>query len=307
MDYKKLSSEILSKGSFLCIGLDTDLTKIPKHLLDTEDPQFEFNKQIVDATHHFAIAYKPNLAFYEAEGVKGWQSLEKTVCYIKDNYPDLFVIADAKRGDIGNTSKLYAKAFFEKLPFDAITVAPYMGEDSITPFLEYPNKWVILLALTSNKGSLDFQHNANADTDQSLHQEVLTKSKKWSTKQNMMYVVGATQADKLREIREIVPDNFLLVPGVGAQGGSLEEVAKYGMNDSCGLIVNSSREIIYASNDKNFAGAAAKIAFEKYQQPMRQYLQAYGLLWCNFFYQVYRPLSTGDFFYILLQKYNPYF
>lgn len=278
MDYKKLSSEILSKGSFLCIGLDTDLTKIPKHLLDTEDPQFEFNKQIVDATHHFAIAYKPNLAFYEAEGVKGWQSLEKTVCYIKDNYPDLFVIADAKRGDIGNTSKLYAKAFFEKLPFDAITVAPYMGEDSITPFLEYPNKWVILLALTSNKGSLDFQHNANADTDQSLHQEVLTKSKKWSTKQNMMYVVGATQADKLREIREIVPDNFLLVPGVGAQGGSLEEVAKYGMNDSCGLIVNSSREIIYASNDKNFAGAAAKIAFEKYQQPMRQYLQAYGLL-----------------------------
>ncbi len=296
MDYKKLSSEILSKGSFLCIGLDTDLTKIPKHLLDTEDPQFEFNKQIVDATHHFAIAYKPNLAFYEAEGVKGWQSLEKTVCYIKDNYPDLFVIADAKRGDIGNTSKLYAKAFFEKLPFDAITVAPYMGEDSITPFLEYPNKWVILLALTSNKGSLDFQHNANADTDQSLHQEVLTKSKKWSTKQNMMYVVGATQADKLREIREIVPDNFLLVPGVGAQGGSLEEVAKYGMNDSCGLIVNSSREIIYASNDKNFAGAAAKIAFEKYQQPMRQYLQAYGLLWCNFFLPSISSVIYGRFF-----------
>ncbi len=278
MNKAELFGQIKEKGSFLCIGLDTDLKKIPPYLLETEDPQFEFNKQIVDATEHLAIAYKPNLAFYEIYGTKGWASLEKTAHYIKERYPEIFLIADAKRGDIGNTSKMYAEAYLKNLPFDAITVAPYMGEDSVKPFLEFPDKWVILLALTSNKGADDFQHIINVDEGNRLYQEVLIKSQNWGNKENMMYVVGATRAEKLEEIRKIVSDHFLLVPGVGAQGGSLEEVAKYGMNDSCGLIVNSSREIIYAGNDENFAKAAAKIAYDKYQQPMNNLLIEKGLL-----------------------------
>ncbi len=278
MNKAELFGQIKEKGSFLCIGLDTDLKKIPPYLLETEDPQFEFNKQIVDATEHLAIAYKPNLAFYEIYGTKGWASLEKTAHYIKERYPEIFLIADAKRGDIGNTSKMYAEAYLKNLPFDAITVAPYMGEDSVKPFLEFPDKWVILLALTSNKGADDFQHIINVDEGNRLYQEVLIKSQNWGNKENMMYVVGATRAEKLEEIRKIVSDHFLLVPGVGAQGGSLEEVAKYGMNDSCGLIVNSSREIIYADNDENFAKAAAKIAYHKYQQPMNNLLIEKGLL-----------------------------
>lgn len=257
----ELVGHIKKKKSFLCIGLDTDLTKIPAHLLDAEDPIFEFNKQIIDATHDLCVSYKPNMAFYETEGVKGWISLEKTIQYINKHYPDLFTIADAKRGDIGNTSKMYAKAFLEKLNFDSITVAPYMGEDSVSPFLEYPNKWVILLALTSNKGAFDFQTNHN------LYQDVLKVSQKWGNSDNMMYVVGATKAEMLKEIRKIVPDSFLLVPGVGAQGGSLEEVANYGMNRQCGLLVNSSRGIIYASAGKDFAQKAREEA-QKLQQEM---------------------------------------
>ena len=278
MNYKELVEQIRKKGSFLCIGLDSDIKKIPVHLLGYDDPQFEFNKAIVDATHHLAVAYKPNLAFYEAEGSKGWASFEKTVNYIKATYPEIFVIADAKRGDILNTSSLYARAFFETLPCDAMTVAPYMGEDSVSPFLEYPGKWVVLLDLTSNKGSFDFQHMVNAETGKELYQEVLIHSQKWANKENMMYVVGATQATKLAEIRQIVPDHFLLVPGVGAQGGSLAEVAEYGMNNDCGLIVNSSREIIFASKGEDFAEVAAKVAEEKYQQPMKELLTQKGLV-----------------------------
>ena len=278
MHYKELVEQIRKKGSFLCIGLDSDIKKIPVHLLGYDDPQFEFNKAIVDATHHLAVAYKPNLAFYEAEGSKGWASFEKTVNYIKATYPEIFVIADAKRGDILNTSSLYARAFFETLPCDAMTVAPYMGEDSVSPFLAYPGKWVVLLDLTSNKGSFDFQHMVNAETGKELYQEVLIHSQKWANKENMMYVVGATQANKLAEIRQIVPDHFLLVPGVGAQGGSLAEVAEYGMNNDCGLIVNSSREIIFASKGEDFAEVAAKVAEEKYQQPMKELLTQKGLV-----------------------------
>ncbi|MCW3086523.1 MAG: orotidine-5-phosphate decarboxylase [Bacteroidetes bacterium] len=248
----ELFENIKKKKSFLCIGLDTDLTKIPAHLLLEEDPAFEFNKQIIDATHDLCVSYKPNMAFYETEGVKGWISLEKTINYINEKYPDQFTIADAKRGDIGNTSSMYAKAFLEKMNFDSITVAPYMGEDSVMPFLEYPNKWVILLALTSNKGAFDFQTTLNGNNE-ALYKQVLETSKKWGNADNLMYVVGATKAEMLTEIRSIVPDNFLLVPGVGAQGGSLNEVAKYGMNDQCGLLVNSSRGIIYAGNGKDFA------------------------------------------------------
>lgn len=277
MDYTQLFEQIREKKSFLCIGLDTDIKKMPKHLLEYPDPQFEFNREIVDATHNYAIAYKPNLAFYEAEGVKGWTAFEKTVKYIKENYPEIFIIADAKRGDILNTSSLYARAFFETLPCDAMTVAPYMGEDSVSPFLGYPGKWVILLDLTSNKGSFNFQHIVNAATGKELYQEVLIQSQTWGSKENMMYVVGATQASKLADIRQIVPDHFLLVPGVGAQGGSLSEVAEYGMNNYCGLIVNSSREIIYAS-EENFALEAAKVAYHKYQQPMETLLREKGLL-----------------------------
>jgi len=265
MTKQELFSNIKKKKSFLCIGLDTDITKIPKHLLSSEDPIFEFNKQIIDATHDLCVAYKPNTAFYEAEGLKGWQSLEKTINYINTNYPDQFTIADAKRGDIGNTSKMYAKAFLENLNFNSITVAPYMGEDSVNPFLEYKNKWVIVLALTSNQGSKDFQTNevlspSGGGRGRKTYEHILEISKKWGTSENMMYVVGATKAEMLSDIRKIIPNHFLLVPGVGAQGGSLQEVAKYGMNKECGLLVNSSRGIIYASSDKNFAEKAREEA-----------------------------------------------
>jgi orotidine-5'-phosphate decarboxylase len=249
MTKQELFATIRKKQSFLCIGLDSDITKIPVHLLDSEDPVFEFNKQIIDATHDLCVSYKPNTAFYESAGLKGWQSLERTIEYLRSNHPGLFTIADAKRGDIGNTSKMYAKAFLETLGFDSITVAPYMGEDSVTPFLEFKNKWVILLALTSNKGAVDFQ-------TPDLYKKVLSTSQKWANAENMMYVVGATQAESLKEIRNIVPEHFLLVPGVGAQGGSLADVAKFGMNKECGLLVNSSRGIIYASAGKDFAEKA---------------------------------------------------
>ncbi len=265
MTFFQIFEQIQRKQSFLCIGLDTDLKKIPPHLLTFEDPAFEFNKQIIDATHDLAIAYKPNLAFYENQGVTGWQTLEKTAKYIKEKDKNLFLIADAKRGDIGNTSGQYAAAFFETLPFDAITVAPYMGEDSITPFLSYPGKWIILLALTSNKGAMDFQF-AQDHTGAKLYERVLKKSQDWGSKDNLMYVVGATQAKMLHDIRKMIPDHFLLVPGIGAQGGSLEEVAKYGMNSYCGLIVNSSRGIIYASKGKDFAEKAREEAMMLQEQ-----------------------------------------
>jgi orotidine-5'-phosphate decarboxylase len=264
MTRQELFDLIRRKKSFLCVGLDSDYSKIPDFLKNTDDPVFEFNKQIILHTYEFAIAYKPNQAFYESLGVKGWQSLEKTIEFLKGF--DVFTIADAKRGDIGNTSKMYAKAFFEKLDFDAVTVAPYMGIDSVSPFLEYQNKWVILLALTSNKGAFDFQFGVNQETSRKLFEEVIIKSQQWGTKENMMYVVGATQANMLADIRNIAPDHFLLVPGVGAQGGSLEEVAKYGLNDRCGLIVNSSREIIFASKEKNFAEKAGLKAKELQQK-----------------------------------------
>jgi orotidine-5'-phosphate decarboxylase len=266
MTRQELVENIKRKKSFLCIGLDTDVTKIPQHLLKEKDPVFEFNKQIIDATHDLCVSYKPNMAFYETEGVNGWISLEKTIAYINDKYPDQFTIADAKRGDIGNTSKMYAKAFFEKLNFNSITVAPYMGEDSVTPFLEYKDKWVILLALTSNPGAKDFQLN------NSLYQRVLETSKNWGNADNLMYVVGATKAEMLSEIRKMIPDNFLLVPGVGAQGGSLQEVAKYGMNEQCGLLVNSSRGVIYAGNGTDFASKAREEA-KKLQSEMSELLE----------------------------------
>ncbi|MDP5139879.1 MAG: orotidine-5'-phosphate decarboxylase, partial [Spirosomaceae bacterium] len=255
------------------VGLDTDLRKIPKHLLDTEDPVFEFNKQIIDATEKYAVAYKPNIAFYEAMGQKGWESLRKTLEYIPDN---CFTIADAKRGDIGNTSGLYARAFFDEsssgMSFDSVTVAPYMGRDSVTPFLEFEGKWVILLGLTSNIGSADFQHLRINDSEEKLFERVLKTSQQWASAEQMMYVVGATQAAELKAIRQIIPDHFLLVPGVGAQGGSLKEVSENGMNSSCGLLVNSSRGIIYASSEKNFAEVAAHEA-QKLQQEMAEYLE----------------------------------
>ncbi len=254
MTRQQLFQLIQKKKSFLCVGLDSDYSKIPDFLKELDDPVFEFNKQIIQQTHEFTIAYKPNLAFYESLGTKGWQSLEKTIEFLKKY--NVLTIADAKRGDIGNTSKMYAKAFFENLDFDAVTVAPYMGVDSVSPFLEYQNKWVILLALTSNKGAFDFQFAVNKETSRKFFEEVIIKSQQWGTADNMMYVVGATQANMLADIRKIAPDHFLLVPGVGAQGGSLEEVAKYGMNDHCGLIVNSSREIIFASKEKDFAEKA---------------------------------------------------
>ena len=298
MTRQELFENIKKKKSFLCVGLDTDITKIPQHLLKLEDPVFEFNKQIIDATKDFAVSFKPNMAFYETQGAKGWISLEKTINYINELSPDFFTIADAKRGDIGNTSKMYAKAFLENLNFDSITVAPYMGEDSVTPFMEYKNKWVILLALTSNSGAHDFQLNEMYSTFEKgidvnsplekgidvnstfekgidvnsplekgargieLYQQVLAKSKSWSTPDNMMYVVGATKAEMLTDIRKIVPESFLLVPGVGAQGGSLEAVAKFGMNKQCGLLVNSSRGIIYASTAENFAEKAREEAMK---------------------------------------------
>jgi len=275
MDYTKLFENIVKKHSFLCVGLDSEIEKIPSFLLRKKDPVFEFNKRIIDATHKYSIAYKPNVAFYECYGSKGWLTLEATVRYIKENYPDIFVIADAKRGDIGNTSKMYAKAFLENMPFDAITVAPYMGEDSVTPFLSYKEKWVVLLALTSNKGADDFQYH-NEDGIK-LFERVLSVSQKWGTFNNMMYVVGATRAEMLKDIRKIVPDHFLLVPGVGAQGGSLEDVARYGMNSKCGLLVNSSRGIIFADSTENFDKIAGDKAREM-QQEMETYLSERNLI-----------------------------
>ena len=275
MDHAQLFENIVKKRSFLCVGLDSEIDKIPAFLLDTQDPVFEFNRRIIDATWKYSVAYKPNVAFYECYGAKGWQSLESTVNYIKENYPDLFVIADAKRGDIGNTSKMYAKAFLENMPFDAITVAPYMGEDSVTPFLSYKDKWVVLLALTSNKGADNFQYH-NEDGIK-LYERVLTLSQHWGTINNLMYVVGATRAEKLKDIRKLVPDHFLLVPGVGAQGGSLEEVAKYGMNSKCGLLVNSSRGIIFADSSENFDVVAGQKAKE-IQIDMEIYLRHHKLI-----------------------------
>ncbi|MFD0993220.1 orotidine-5'-phosphate decarboxylase [Tenacibaculum geojense] len=270
MTTQQLIDEIHRKKSFLCIGLDVDINKIPKRLLLEEDPIFTFNKAIIDATHHLCVAYKPNTAFYEAYGIKGWQSLEKTINYINHKYPEIYTIADAKRGDIGNTSTMYAKAFFEDLSFDSVTVAPYMGKDSVEPFLAFEDKHTILLALTSNQGAFDFQ-TQKIDSEE-VYKTVLKTSKTWKNAHNLMYVVGATKAKYFKEIRQIIPDNFLLVPGVGAQGGNLEEVCKYGMNDSIGLLINSSRGIIYASNEDDFAEAAAKNA-QQLQAQMQTILE----------------------------------
>ena len=267
MTTQELISQIKIKKSFLCVGLDVDLNKIPKHLLETEDPIFEFNKAIIDATHDLAVAYKPNIAFFEAYGIKGWISLQKTINYINEKHPEIFTIADAKRGDIGNTSSMYAKAFFEDLNFDSVTIAPYMGKDSVEPFLAFENKHAILLALTSNEGAFDFQ-TLQVDGKE-VYKHVLETSKTWKNSENLMYVVGATKAEYFTEIRKIVPDSFLLVPGVGAQGGSLSEVCKYGMNDNVGLLINSSRGIIYASNGTDFAETARTEAL-KMQQEMEE-------------------------------------
>lgn len=275
MNKQQLLDNIRSKKSFLCVGLDTDIKKIPEHLLNEEDPIFAFNKAIIDATAPYCVAYKPNLAFYEAFGVKGIIAFEKTVKYIRENHPDQFIIADAKRGDIGNTSAMYARTFFEEYNLDAVTVAPYMGEDSVTPFLGYDGKWVILLALTSNKGSHDFQLTENTDGEK-LFQKVLRKSQEWAGSEQMMYVVGATQGQAFEEIRKIVPHHFLLVPGIGAQGGSLAEVCKYGMTSECGLLVNSSRAIIYADKSEDFAKAAANAA-KAVQQEMATELETRGI------------------------------
>lgn len=270
MNRKELFEQIRKKRSFLCVGLDTDIKKIPECLLNEEDPIFAFNRAIIDATQAYCVAYKPNLAFYESLGVKGWIAFEKTVNYIREHYPEQFIIADAKRGDIGNTSELYARSFFEHLDLDAVTVAPYMGEDSVKPFLVYDNKWVICLALTSNKGSHDFQLTEDAAGER-LFEKVLRVAQTWATQDQMMFVVGATQGKLFEDIRRVAPDHFLLVPGVGAQGGSLQEVVKYGMNSHCGLIVNSSRAIIYADKSPAFAEAAA-VAAHKVQQEMEECL-----------------------------------
>ena len=271
MTTQQLVEQIHKKQSFLCIGLDTDLEKIPPHLLSEEDPLFAFNKAIIDATHHLCVAYKPNTAFYEAYGIKGWQALEKTIKYLNENYPEIFTIADAKRGDIGNTSTRYAKAFFEELGFDSVTIAPYMGKDSVEPFLAFDNKHTILLALTSNEGAYDFQTNKIDGIE--LYKKVLKTSLTYKNAQNLMYVVGATKASFLEDIRTIIPDSFLLVPGVGAQGGSLKEVCHFGMNKQIGLLVNSSRGIIYASKSENFANEAAKKA-QELQQQMKEELKS---------------------------------
>ena len=270
MDVQKLIQQIKRKNSMLCVGLDVDLEKIPKHLLEFEDPIFEFNKAIIDATQEYCIAYKPNIAFYEAYGIKGWKALEKTIKYLNEFYPEQFTIADAKRGDIGNTSAMYAKAFFEDLNFDSLTVAPYMGKDSVEPFLQFENKHTILLGLTSNPGSQDFQFLKTES--RYIFESVLEKSQSWKNSRQLMYVIGATKAEYLKKIRSIVPNNFLLIPGVGAQGGSLEEVCKFGLNDDYGLIINSSRGIIYASDQNDFAEKArakAKIL----QQEMKNYIK----------------------------------
>lgn len=267
MNRDQLVTEIFKKKSFLCVGLDVDINKITQHLLSEEDPIFAFNKAIIDATAPYCVAYKPNLAFYEAYGVKGMVAFEKTIAYLKESYPEMFVIADAKRGDIGNTSKMYAKTFFGEYDVDALTVAPYMGEDSVVPFLEgYDGKWVILLALTSNKGSFDFQLTEDKEGER-LFEKVIRKSQKWGNDENMMYVVGATRGEMFTDIRKVAPTSFLLVPGVGAQGGSLQDVCKYGIIKDCGLLVNSSRGIIYADKTENFAEAAAESA-KKLQQEM---------------------------------------
>lgn len=275
MTRHELVSQIKAKKSFLCVGLDPDIEKLPKHLLQNQDPIFAFNKAIIDATHKYCVSFKPNAAFYEAHGVAGYQSMVKTIEYIKTSYPNHFIIADAKRGDIGNTSAMYARAFLKEMQADAITVAPYMGSDSVKPFLTYKDKWVVLLALTSNEGAFNFQTQRITHLEHQkevhLYEEVLKTSKQWGTEGNMMYVVGATKAQWLEDVRKIVPNHFLLIPGVGAQGGSLEEVCKYGLNKDIGLLVNSSRQIIYASPNENFAEAAANEA-EKVQQEMAKFL-----------------------------------
>lgn len=269
MHSKEIFQQILKKRSFLCVGLDPEISKLPPSLLGMEEPIFEFNRRIIDATHKYTVAYKPNFAFYESYGPRGMAALDKTARYINKLDTNIFIIADAKRGDIGNTSKMYARAVFGEMPFDAVTVAPYMGEDSITPFLSYPGKWAVILALTSNKGADDFQYHT--DKGQRLFERVLTLTQRWGTKDNIMYVVGATRAEMLADIRKIVPDHFLLVPGVGAQGGSLEDVARYGMNSQCGLLVNSSRGIIYADSTENFDRVAGEKAREM-QEEMAGYL-----------------------------------
>lgn len=276
MNRQEIIANIRRKASFLCVGLDTDLKKIPPHLLDGGDPLFVFNKAVIDATAPYCVAYKPNLAFYECAGRQGWEALEKTVAYLKEHHPDQFIIADAKRGDIGNTSAMYARTFFETMQVDALTVAPYMGEDSVAPFLDYAGKWVVLLALTSNKGSRDFQMTAGADGLR-LFEKVLLTSQQWAGADRMMYVVGATQGSLFADIRRLAPHHFLLVPGVGAQGGSLEEVCRYGMTGECGLLVNSSRGIIYASGGTDFAQAAAAKA-EELQRQMAGQLRQHGIL-----------------------------
>ena len=275
MKRQELVQQIKRKGSFLCVGLDPDIKKLPVHLLDDENPIYSFNRAIIDATAQYAVAFKPNLAFYEAQGLKGWEAFELTVKYIKENYPEIFIIADAKRGDIGNTSRLYARSFFEHLDLDAVTVAPYMGSDSVSPFLGYEGKWVILLALTSNPGSADFQMIEDIK-GQRLFERVLETSREWASSEEMMYVVGATRGQLLEDVRRIVPDSFLLVPGVGAQGGSLEEVVRYGITPDCGLLVNSSRGIIFASNGIDFADAAAEEA-RKVRDQMALLLEEHGI------------------------------
>jgi orotidine-5'-phosphate decarboxylase len=269
MNRFELFEQIKKKNSYLCVGLDTDIEKIPAHIRNTADPVFEFNKQIIDATHEYCVAYKPNIAFYEALGPKGWESLQKTLDYIPN---DCFTIADAKRGDIGNTSALYAKAFFEQMDFDSITVAPYMGEDSVKPFLQFKDKWVILLAHTSNVGSADFQLIESKVNGHRLYEEVIMRAQTWATPDQLMFVVGATQADKVEGIRKLAPENFFLVPGIGAQGGDLETVSRFGMNKQCGLLVNSARAIIYASVEKDFAEAARREA-KKVKEEMDRHLQ----------------------------------
>ena len=276
MNKQQLFEHICRKKSFLCVGLDTDIKKIPQHLLQDEDPIFAFNKAIIDATADLCVAYKPNLAFYESLGIEGWKAFEKTVRYIKGNHPDQFIIADAKRGDIGNTSEMYARSFFEHLDIDSVTVAPYMGEDSVKPFLNYPGHWVIVLGLTSNKGSQDFQFTTDNNGER-LFEKVLRVTQNWATDDQLMFVVGATQGKLFTDVRRIAPDHFLLVPGVGAQGGSLQEVAQYGMNDRCGLLVNSSRGIIYADKSESFADAARRKK-KKIQQEMETLLMQKGLI-----------------------------
>jgi len=272
MNRQEIISQIKTKATFLCIGLDPDIQKIPSHLLKGEEPLFAFNKAIIDATHDLCVAYKPNLAFYESCGLEGWKAFEKTVRYIREKDPTQFIIADAKRGDIGNTAEMYARSFYESLPIDAVTLAPYMGKDSVQPFLSYPGKWAILLALTSNRGSADFQMLEDAQGER-LFEKVLRRSSDWGDEFSMMYVVGATQGSLLQDVRKLVPRHFLLVPGVGAQGGSLKEVARYAMNDDCGLLVNASRQILYASKDEEFAQAARREAV-KLQQEMQTHLKA---------------------------------